>query len=274
MTDRPSGGIDLPQVASIAETNAFETALRNDAQVRSDDEAMAQRLLASAAWMAEAPVARRTWSRLSLAVAAAAGVLLLSGGFATARLLDWAQSLADDQLALVPVGDVHVKIAPPRAPAPPAHAWHVPPAPLALGDVNVVVQPDSEPSSPTALFAAANRARSQKQTAQAARLYAQLQRRHPQSAEAQLSYVSLGRLWLDTGKPKPALDAFDAYLRRGGLGPLAHEALAGRALALEKLKRPAAEMAAWRALLQAYPETLLQARAKARLQLLSPSTDP
>ncbi len=46
--------------------------------------------------------------------------------------------------------------------------------------------------------------------------YRALQRRHPQSAEAQAANVSIGKLELQRGRARAALRAFEKYMRKGG----------------------------------------------------------
>lgn len=131
-------------------------------------------------------------------------------------------------------------------------------------------QPQSASSDATAaeLFASANEARRNANVAQATRLYHQLQRRFPTSAEAQLSLVTLGRLQLDSGNASAALSTFTRYLARGGR-PLEVEALYGRALALGRLGMSAQEQQAWRALINKHPGSGYANKARERLRALA-----
>jgi TolA-binding protein len=129
---------------------------------------------------------------------------------------------------------------------------------------------NGEPASlePTAaqLFAQANDARRRGDEALAVRQYAALQRRFPRAAEASLSHLALGRLYLDRlGDPTRALAEFDQYLAGGREGALNEEALVGRALALQRLGRPAEEKDAWQKLLAVFPNSLSAVRARTRL---------
>jgi TolA-binding protein len=112
--------------------------------------------------------------------------------------------------------------------------------------------------------------------AKAASLYLELQQRYPKSPEAHVSRVSLGRLYLNRlGAPAAALAEFEASLRGSADGTLAQEALAGRALALQRLGRVAEERKAWEQLLRRFPDSVQADRAKARLEVLaSPAEQP
>jgi TolA-binding protein len=124
-------------------------------------------------------------------------------------------------------------------------------------------------------LAAANRARQQGQIGKALKLYRGLRKQFPRAIEAPLTWVSEGRLLLDhQRRPGAAARAFERYLAQHASGPLAHEAMVGRALAFEALGHKQREQRAWQALLQRFPETLLATRAKARLQTLSDAIDP
>jgi hypothetical protein len=119
------------------------------------------------------------------------------------------------------------------------------------------------------LFDAANRARVQGDHALAAKEYRGLLERFPSAPEANLTRATLGRLLLDTGDLASALSHLDAYLRSGEL-TLREEVLSARAAALFRLGRTAEEAAAWSALLDAYPDSIHAARARARLEELGP----
>jgi TolA-binding protein len=125
-----------------------------------------------------------------------------------------------------------------------------------------------EASPPTAgdLFSSGNRARRAGQNARAIALFQQLQREFPSSAEAQLSRLSLGRVWLAQGVASQALAQFDGYLKSGG--PLAEEALLGKARALAALGRFGEERAAWQTLQRRFPASVYHAQADERLRQL------
>ena len=123
-----------------------------------------------------------------------------------------------------------------------------------------------EPPSASALFSRANQARRDGKVAEAVRLYRTLQERHSGTSEELVSRVSLGRLLLDTsGDSRGALVQFNSYLASPGGGALRESAMVGRAIALGRLGRIAEERAAWKALLEAWPKSTYQKRARARL---------
>lgn len=121
--------------------------------------------------------------------------------------------------------------------------------------------------SASLLFDQANQARIQGSHPLAVRQYRALLERFPSAPEANLARATLGRLLLDTGDASGSLAHLDAYLRSGEL-TLREEVLSARAVALARLERTKEEGAAWSALLDAYPESIHAARAKARLEEL------
>ena len=70
----------------------------------------------------------------------------------------------------------------------------------------------------------------------------------------------MGRLLLAQNAPQAALAHFSRYR-----GPLAEEALLGRAQALAALGRSDEERSAWRELLDRFPKSVYAARARSRL---------
>jgi hypothetical protein len=227
--------------------------------------------------------------RRSLAVAA---VLLLTAGVSAAaalwRVSPWrAPSASQSDGAPPPSGrraaprstlelPGSAPAAPPVAPAPEPPAVVTMAGPEAAGRPQLPsssarrLPASSAAAAPTAavsaadLFAAANRARSRRQPDEAVRLYHKLQRTMPASAEAALSYVSLGNLQLGRGAADDALAAFNAYLA-GGDALLDEEAMVGRARALAQLGRDADERTAWQALLARYPRSSYRWRAEQRI---------
>ncbi len=100
--------------------------------------------------------------------------------------------------------------------------------------------------------------------------YRELIRRHPATPEGRAALVSLGIILLGPGRDAAgALRAFDRYLAITRRGDLAQEATFGRALALRRLGRRAAEMTALKDLLARWPRALQAAQARRRLHHLS-----
>lgn len=103
----------------------------------------------------------------------------------------------------------------------------------------------------------------------AAASYRVLLAKHPASSAARAVRVALGMLLLDhLGNPSGALGLFTAYLRSTRRGVLAQEAAYGRARALRRLGRRAAEQQALEGFLRSYPGALQTALVKRRLQAL------
>ena len=117
-----------------------------------------------------------------------------------------------------------------------------------------------------ALFKAGNDARKAGRQASALATYRQLQRSFPGSPEARLSQVLSGRMLLAMGRTGAALDQFESYLRGGGHGGLAEEALWGKAQALSRLGRSSEEQRVWRTLLARFPKSVYAATARQRLE--------
>ncbi|MDF2694474.1 MAG: hypothetical protein K0S65_2857 [Labilithrix sp.] len=138
-------------------------------------------------------------------------------------------------------------------------------APAALPSTHASVQPSTTRTA-AEMFAFANDARRRRDSS-APDLYRELQSTYPSSAEAVISFVTLGRLELDRGHASLALAQFERYLETNTT-ELREDALAGRASALENLGRRADELRAWEALLSEYPRTLLATHAKERLAVL------
>lgn len=117
--------------------------------------------------------------------------------------------------------------------------------------------------APSELFSSANAARRGGQPDRAIGLYLELQQAHPRSAEASMSYVTLGRMLLARGHAERALIQFSRYLKSHG--PLEEEALLGKAQALAALGKTSEERAAWTALLTRYPSSVYAVEAKEHL---------
>jgi Tetratricopeptide repeat len=132
-------------------------------------------------------------------------------------------------------------------------------------------KPEAEVPAPNAedVLTAANEARHRGDSAQAMKLYRQLQQQFPGSRQETTSRMLLGRLLLDRGEdPSQALSLFTRYLDASPNGTLAEEARLGRAQSLQRLGRPAEERQAWQQLLSAHPNSIHAERAKKRLDEL------
>jgi anti-sigma factor RsiW len=140
------------------------------------------------------PVAR--WIMRS----AAAGLLLLLGGGAVALIGRANRSPAPGpQPSTVPV-PVSVPATAGRPPTAESPATDAEPAPPTAPTSTV---------SAAALFRRGGELRRQGRAAAAIGVYRQLQRNHPQTREAQLSFALAGQLLLDGGRSNEALSQFD-----------------------------------------------------------------
>jgi TolA-binding protein len=124
-----------------------------------------------------------------------------------------------------------------------------------------------EPAAPE-LFSRANAARRAGDFAQARRVYSELIAKYPDSDEARLSELSLGKLLLASGEAAQAEREFSHYLSAGN-EPLAEEALVNQAESLHAMNRAADERKAWQRLLMEHPNSVYGARARARLSALA-----
>jgi TolA-binding protein len=122
-------------------------------------------------------------------------------------------------------------------------------------------------SSAADLFRQANGARRAGEFARAKRLYTDLIAQYPESDEARLAQVSLGKLLLAQGEPSAAERSFGRYLS-SGQGQLAEEALVSQAQSFERMKRSSEEQQVWQRLLSEHPDSVYAAQAKARLEAL------
>jgi TolA-binding protein len=245
-----------------------------DAAPRRDEALLVARLARDVNARLASPTARRP--RRAIALAASAAVALgVVGGAAAATLAfvragtpsSAAPSDASRAASVVPRDEPPAKAPPeaPSAPSPEVAAPRVPEPPPSRPAAPTA----AEPSSASELFSQANRARRDGKVTEAVRLYRALQERYPGSSEELVSRVSLGRLLLDRlGDSRGALLQFNAYLASPSGGALREEAMVGRALALGRLGRTAEEQAAWKAVLDAWPKSTYQRRARARLSEL------
>lgn len=192
--------------------------------------------------------------------AAAAGLLLAGGGVAAA-LLGKASPAPAPASAPVPSLAVEAPTVarPAVVPAEVAPAAVVPPQASSTAIATV---------SAEILFRRAGELRRQGRAAAAIDVYRRLQRSHPQTREAQLSFALTGQLLLDSGRSSEALSQFDRYLATGS--HVDEEALAGRASALERLGRTADAAAAWKRLVEQHPDSVYAERARTRMQRMLP----
>jgi TolA-binding protein len=181
-----------------------------------------------------------------------------------------------------PAASAEPQEAPRPARIPPAVTLPAAPSapPPALGERSHPSRPrqaapavESSPSLPDlkALFAAANEARRAGQRSQARELYTDLQRLYPDSREARLSFVSLGRMLLDTGETAESLQQFDRYLTAAPGDVLAAEAFYGRARALTALHRDSEAQRAWSDLLSRFPDSIYADVARRQLHKVASS---
>ncbi|MCP4602667.1 MAG: PEGA domain-containing protein [Proteobacteria bacterium] len=108
----------------------------------------------------------------------------------------------------------------------------------------------------------------------AARVYQKVIRQYPNSDEARASFVSLGEIQLvKLDKPTSALRKFDNYLSRVKKGPLAQEALFGKARAFRALKRPGDEQKALDLFLTRFPSAIQAREVRERLAELNSASE-
>ena len=141
------------------------------------------------------------------------------------------------------------------------------PQPEPLADEPALARPPRVQPSAAALFAQALALRSEGKVDAAIVTHLRLQRLYPSARETRLSFALAGRLLLERASPEQALAQFNQYLARPG--DVAEEALVGRATALGRLGRSAAEAAAWREVLDHHPESIYATHARSRLAALA-----
>jgi TolA-binding protein len=228
---------------------------------------------------------RRTWL-LTLAALLAGGLAAAAGGPPAMRWVasTWRAPGANEAPApaqsVAPRSD-HRSRSPARAPLAPAPvasaASETPPVALETGPA--VRAPESRSAldrplpagssrpqdpSPAERFARANAARRSGDHALALAEYRELVRRYPETREAAAAHVIVGRLLLDRGDTRDAEAEFGRYLE-SDRRELREQALAQRALSFEREGNGPAEEQAWRALLEAYPDTAYGNHARQRL---------
>lgn len=174
-----------------------------------------------------------------------------------------AQEPAHEAISAAIPAPESIASAPVHAPAPRvAKAHHEVPIETA------VVDRDPPKATPSALFSDANAARVRGDHAVAISAYRALMHDFPNAPEARLSRITLGKLLLDRGDARSALDEIDIYLRSGD-STLREEALTAKAIAFSRIGNPSEESAAWSALVESYPHSIHIAKAKSRLMELN-----
>jgi TolA-binding protein len=118
------------------------------------------------------------------------------------------------------------------------------------------------------LFRRANAARRRGEFPVAKAQYSELIARFPESAEARLARLSLGRLLLAAGDSAEAERTLRGYLADGDRA-LGEEALVSHAQSLRALGRSLEEQQAWQLLLSRYPSSIYAAAARQRLKALA-----
>jgi TolA-binding protein len=136
---------------------------------------------------------------------------------------------------------------------------------VASEDRDITSREISRTDGPAELFAAANAARRANSLREAVAQYRVLQRRFPESDEAQVSLFSAGDVLMRLGEPAQALAQIDRYLDARPSGSLASEALFGRARCLDALGRRREGAEAWRTLLRDFPHSIYESTARRRL---------
>jgi len=229
------------------------------------------RALVDAARAAKASSGSRGRARAQRRVrfAAAAAALIVCGGSASAAVWWWRRPAPPaSETAARPVvtarADAPARVASrPALAAPAAVVVPTAPAPRHRAAARSAVSGDAP--SAAALLAQAGRARGDGQLDRAASLYRRLQREFPGTPEALVSAVPLGRLLLDGGAARPALAAFDGYLRDVPRGPLVAEALYGKGRALELLGARDEERRTWERLVGDHAGSAYVPHAQRRL---------
>jgi len=276
------------------ETCRFERVLREDFAeelfMSEEEEVPSQRLAPLVEELAPAPIeeeasgqvekrrvsTRPARIRRSLRVGLLVAAALLIGSAATAGAGGRVWSHVASALSLSDAdSETTTKAAPATVAAATTHKHEVLPEPTAL----VIPETSSAPSAPevvpvalsavpidtpASLFDSANKARNAGDYGRAITLHRKLETTFPRSREAHTSYATLGRLLLDRGDARGALEAFDAYQAKGP-GPLDEAVLVGRATAFERLGRDAEARATWSQLLRDFPDTPYREHAESKL---------
>jgi tetratricopeptide (TPR) repeat protein len=260
---------------SSARANALVEAAMSDALARGITDEVIEAQRARRSGVLNAPWLRAT-------AMAAAGLLMLVGGAAAAKLV--IDTIWDE-----PPGEP-AKI---EAPEPKQVRRAVVPAPLpeeqelpnepayeleesVRAPIKAAKRDERELDKISEdLLQAANRARAAGQFRDAADTYAEVYERHPSSLSAYVAEVAAGSLELEhLDRPDRAVRLFRRALRTRPSGALDLEARQGLAIALRDLGREREEIAALNALVAAHPERPAAERARVRLRELGAAAAP
>ncbi|MFO0631838.1 MAG: tetratricopeptide repeat protein [Nannocystaceae bacterium] len=248
--------------------------LRVDAASQPGDDARLQRMVTGA--VAGTVGLGALWLALRSSAGLKLGAVVVATATATASAATWlatrptaehAQVVtrADEPAAAGPAGTAaDVAIATPPATLPPVVAPAPAPAPTTTAAVAPRAATRAEPSS-AELLTAANAARADRELERAASLYRALQQRWPDSREAAVGCVALGRLQLDRDDAAAAAETFARCVTQHPRGAVVEQAWVGRAEALDALGHDASAREAWSELLRRFPDSLFAARARKRL---------
>jgi tetratricopeptide (TPR) repeat protein len=198
-------------------------------------------------------------SRRGFRVEFALAGLLLLGGLAGAAL--WRSHRPSPTPLLLPEASDELRLPAPIQAEPSLVADPAPASSEPVWRRSTRAQP-----SAAALFAQALALRGEGKVNAAIATHLRLQRLYPAARETRLSFALAGRLLLERGSSEQALAQFNQYLARPG--DVAEEALVGRATALGRLGRSAAEAAAWREVVERHPGSVYASHARKRLATL------
>jgi tetratricopeptide (TPR) repeat protein len=260
---------------SSARANALVQAAMSDAYARgiTDEVIEEHRARRTAVWHAP-------WLR-AVAIAAA-GLLMLVGGAAAAKLVIetiWDAPPSEPAEVEPPVEPrTHKAFSPVPAPeevALPSEPEALEVEPIQPAPVKPSVRRVDLEKITEDLLQAANRARAAGQFRDAADTYAEVYEQHPSSLSAYVAEVAAGSLELEhLDRPDRAVRLFRKALRTRPGGALDLEARQGLATALRDLGREREEIAALKGLIAAHPERPAALRAHKRLIELGATTAP
>jgi hypothetical protein len=222
---------------------------------------------ASVAPSSRPPKRRRPVVMLLAAALVAAGSAAAGTGVAYFVRTEQSVPPAGPRVVLAPAIKGPLRAARREAAAAPSVLEQAPPLPVAPDPLHPAAPAAKRvvavPLGASALFGEANKRRLAGDSAGAMARYAELAQRYPQSPEANLAELSLGKLYLASGNAERALESFRrAETSGGGLGS---EALWGQASALRTLGRTNDERAALERLLAQYPDGAYAKAARKRL---------